>query len=302
MCTLNEELKYIIRGELKMKKGKKSIEYSVLMAVYYKEKAEWLDYSIESMIKQTIFPSEFVLVKDGPLTKGLDEVIDKYVKEYPNLFKIVALKENVGLGPALKEGILNCSYEYIARMDSDDYSKPDRIEKQFMVYDKYPELELVGTNVEEFEGDIDNINCHVILPENPDEIYKFSKRRCPFRHPTLLYKKSSVIKSGNYREFYLCEDYDLYVRMLRSDCKCYNIQEPLVYMRIGEDFYKRRGGWRYMKTILKFKNEQLKIGYFSLTDYFKSTVPHVVVCLMPNDMRDYVYRNFLRKKVRNKDE
>ena len=284
------------------KKKHKYDNYSVLMSVYYKERPEWLDYSIESMMNQTVVTNEFVLVEDGPLTDELYEVIYKYQKKYPKIFKIIKIKKNGGLGPALERGIKECTNEFIARMDSDDYSLPNRIEEQFKIYEKYPELGLVGTNVEEFEGSIENVNCHVILPEFQDDIYKFSKKRCPFRHPSLLYKKSAVLKAGNYREFYLCEDYDLYVRMLSSGCKCYNIQTPLVYMRIGSDFYKRRGGWKYMKTILRFKNEQLKTGYFSLFDYLRSTIPHIIVCLLPNGLRDWIYRNLLRKKNRNENK
>lgn len=271
-------------------------KYSVLMSVYYKEKPEWLAYSIDSMINQTVKCDEFVVVKDGPLTDELEDVIIKYQRKYPNLFKIIELKENVGLGPALKIGIESCKNEFIARMDSDDYSMPNRIEKQFEIFEKDSSLGLVGTNVEEFEGDITNINCHVVLPEEHESIYKFSKKRCPFRHPSLLYKKSEVLNAGNYRKFYLCEDYDLYVRLLRANCKCYNIQEPLVFMRVNEEFYKRRGGWKYMRTILKFKNEQLKIGYFNIFDYLKSTIPHIIVCLLPNGGRDWIYRNLLRNK------
>lgn len=274
-------------------------KYSVLMSVYYKEKPEWLDYSIDSMFKQTIIPDEFVLIEDGPLNSDLDTVISKWEEKYPKIMKVVKLEKNGGLGPALERGIIECKNEFIARMDSDDYSMPTRIERQFEIFERYPDLGLVGTNVEEFENNINNVNCSVILPEYHEEIYKFSKKRCPFRHPTLLYKKSEVLKAGNYREFYLCEDYDLYVRMLRSGCKCYNIQEPMVYMRVGSNFYKRRGGWKYMKTILKFKNEQLKIGYFSLFDYLKSTIPHIIVCLCPNFVRDYIYTNLLRKKKKN---
>lgn len=272
-------------------------KYSVLMSVYYKEKPEWLQYSIESMLNQTIKPDEFVLVEDGPLTPELNSVVDDFVKKNKEIFKIVKIEKNGGLGPALKRGINECKNEFIARMDSDDYSFPKRIEKQFEIFEKNPELGLVGTNVNEFKDNIENVNCSVVLPEKHNDIYKFSKKRCPFRHPSLLYKKSEVLKCGNYRNFYLCEDYDLYVRMLTSGCKCYNIQEPLVYMRIGNDFYKRRGGWKYMKTILKFKNEQLKTGYFSIGDYLKSTIPHIIVCLMPNSLRDYIYRNMLRKKA-----
>lgn len=277
-------------------------KYSVLMSVYYKENPEWLDYSIKSMMNQTVKPNEFVLVEDGPLTKDLDSVIDNYIKEYPKIFKIVKIKKNGGLGPALELGIKKCTNEYIARMDSDDYSLPNRIEEQFKVFEMHPELELVGTNVEEFEGTIENVNCHVVLPESHEEIFKFSKKRCPFRHPSLLYKKEAILRAGNYREFYLCEDYDLYVRLLRTGCKCYNIQKPLVYMRIGEDFYKRRGGWKYMKTILKFKNEQLKNGYFTFFEYLRTTIPHIIVCLLPNSWRDWVYRNLLRKKTKKGEQ
>ncbi len=274
-------------------------KYSVLMSVYYKEKPEWLDYSIKSMLNQTIMPDEFVLVEDGPLTEELDKVINKYEKEYKDLFNIVKIKKNGGLGPALQLGIEKCSNEFIARMDSDDYSFPNRIEEQFKIFENDPSLGLVGTNVEEFEDSINNVTCSVVLPEKHEDIYKFSKKRCPFRHPSLLYKKSEVLAAGNYREFYLCEDYDLYVRMLKNGCKCYNIQQPLVYMRIGKDFYKRRGGWKYMKTILKFKNEQLKNGYFTFFQYLHTTIPHIIVCLCPNTVRDYIYRNLLRKKKKN---
>lgn len=270
--------------------------YSVLMSVYYKEKPDWLDYSIRSMMNQTIKCDEFVLVEDGPLTDELYKVINSYLKEFPNIFKVIKFKENKGLGIALKIGVENCSNEFIARMDSDDYSIPTRIEKQFDIFEKNPDLGLVGSNVAEFNGSISNVICDVLLPETQNKIYKFSKTRCPFRHPSLLFKKSEIIAAGNYRSFYLYEDYDLYVRLLRNNCKCYNFQENLVYMRVSEDFYKRRGGIRYLKSILKFKNEQLSNGYFSKYDYFKSTFPHVIVCLMPNALRDWVYRNLLRKR------
>lgn len=273
-------------------------KYSVLMSVYKNDNPEWLKIAIDCMLNQTTKPSDFVIVEDGPLPKKLDNTVNNYKTKHPKLFNIIKLEKNLGLGPALKIGVENCKNEFIARMDADDLCFPDRIEKQFAIFDKNKNLGLVGSNVEEFEGDIKNIISHVILPETHAEIEKFSKSRCPFRHPSLLYRKSAILKAGNYREFYLCEDYDLYVRLLKTDCKCYNIQEPLTYMRIGKDFYKRRGGIKYLKSIMKFKTEQLKTGYFSFSDYIKSSAPHVVVCLLPNSARDYIYRNFLRRKAK----
>lgn len=270
-------------------------EYSVLMSVYYKENPKWLDESIKSMFDQTIKPSEFVLVEDGPLTNELYEIVEKYQKEYPKVFKVINIEKNVGLGPALRKGVEECSNEYIARMDSDDYSIPQRIEKEFEIFEKYPDIGIVGTNVSEFIDSIDNTICNVILPETNEKIIKFSKKRNPFRHPSIMFKKSEVIKAGNYREYYLCEDYDMWLRMIRSGCKCYNIQDIYVYMRIGEDFYKRRGGHKYFKSIKKFKKEQLKNGYFTNVEYLESIIPHAIVCYMPNFIRNIVYKKILRR-------
>lgn len=270
-------------------------KYSVLMSVYHKENPLWLDNSIRCMFNQTIIPSEFVLVEDGKLTEELYDVIDKFKSEYPSVFKTVPLPENVGLGPALKRGVEECSNEFIARMDSDDYCLPNRIEKEFEIFEKFPDMGMVGTNCSEFIDTIDNVISNVVLPETNEEIIKFSKKRNPFRHPTILFKKSEVLKAGNYREYYLCEDYDIFLRMIRSGCKCYNIQENLVFMRVSSNFYKRRGGKKYFSSIKKFKKEQLKNGYFSKTEYLISIVPHAVVCFMPNSLRDFFYRHFLRK-------
>jgi len=264
------------------------------MSVYCKENPDWFSCAIDSMLNQTIKPSEFVIVCDGPLTKELDKVISEKTSRHKELFKIIRLQKNVGLGLALKRGIEECSNGFIARMDSDDYCKPDRIKKELNEFNKDPELDIVGTNVEEFNGDTKNVISHVILPENNSEIIKFSKKRCPFRHPALLYKKSIVLKAGNYREYYLFEDYDIYVRMIQNGAKSKNIQEPLTYMRISEDFYRRRGGLKYAKSMLRFKNEQLHSGFFSFSDYLISAPAHLAVCLMPNFARDLIYRKLLR--------
>lgn len=274
-------------------------EYSVLMSVYYKENPIWFDTSINSMFEQTIKPKEFVLVEDGKLTDELDEIVNKYGKKYANIFKVIKLEKNVGLGLALKRGVEECSCEYIARMDSDDYSMPNRIEKEFKIFEQNPQVSIVGTNVSEFIDRIDNVICNVVLPETNEEIIKFSKKRNPFRHPSVIFKKSDVLDAGNYREYYLCEDYDMWLRMIRNGTKCYNIQENLVFMRINEDFFKRRGGHKYFKSIKKFKKEQLDNGYFTRAEYLKTIIPHAIVCYMPNVLRNFVYKKFLRKKEKN---
>lgn len=274
-----------------------SKKYSVLMSVYGKEKPEYLKCSINSMLNQTIAPDDFVLVEDGPLTEELYKVIATFAMENPGLFNIVTLTENQGLGPALRLGVTKCKNELIARMDSDDYSKANRIEEQLKIFGRFPDYSLVGSNVYEFEYDVNTPILYSIVPETHEEILKFSKKRCPFKHPSLLYKKSAIMNAGNYANCRLFEDYDLYIRLLKNNCKCYNIQVPLVCLRIGNDFYKRRGGLTYLIFMLKFKNKQLQDGYFNLFDYLVSTIPHIIVCLSPNFIRNYIYKKLLRKKV-----
>ena len=274
----------------------KKINYSVLMSVYYKENPEWLDIAIKSMLAQTFLTNDFVIIKDGPLTSELDSVISKYQRKYPDIINIVALEKNVGLGPALKIGVENCKNEWIARMDSDDYSIPTRCEKEIKKIIEDNTLDIIGSNIAEFIDDIKNVQAYRILPEKNDEIYKYARRRNPFGHPSVMLRKSKIIEAGNYREYYLCEDYDMWIRMIEKKARCYNIQDVLVYMRVSKDFYKRRGGIKYLKSILKFKKEQYLKGFYSLKDFIISSSAHIIMCLLPNKLRDFLYRKILRNR------
>ncbi len=269
--------------------------YTVLMSVYKKEKPEYLSLSIKSILEQTIAPNEFIIVKDGPLTVELDEVIDTYVKNNEGLFKIIALEKNQGLGPALAKGILIAQNEIIARMDSDDFSVKDRCEKQLRKFAEDPGIEMVGSYEVEFIDTIDNVVSVHKVPEFHTDIEKFMRRRCALLHPTVMYKKSAVIRSGNYHSVILYEDYDLFARMvLEYNVKSYNIQENLYYIRTSKDFFKRRGGVKYSKTVLSFKWNQLRKGYMSLWDFIVSGLGQAIVCLLPNTIRKWIYMTFLR--------
>lgn len=272
------------------------LKYSILMSVYHKEKPEWLITSIDSMLKQTVKADQFVIVKDGELTEGLDRVIESYNNQYPELFTIIRIPNNVGLGPALKIGLKYCKNELVARMDSDDYSCPKRCEKQLQVFENHPEYDAVGCFEAEFENNIDNIISIHKVPEESHEIYNFMKRRCALLHPTVMYKKSAIIKCGGYKDVRLYEDYDLFMRLvIEEEAKCYNIQENLYYIRINNDFFKRRGGISYMKTAIKFKFRQCQKGYIAKKDFIISAGSQMIVCMLPNKVRKSIYLNFLRE-------
>ena len=134
------------------------------------------------------------------------------------------------------------------------------------------------------------------MPSENDEIERFMHRRCSVLHPTVMYKKSAVLKSGNYQSVLLYEDYDLFARMvLEYHIKSYNIPEPLYYIRTSEDFFKRRGGIKYAKTVLRFKWGQYRKGYMSLMDFCISGLGQAFVCVLPNSLRKIFYMKFLRK-------
>lgn len=270
------------------------MKFSVLMSVYYKEKAEYLEQALVSIYdNQTLKPSEIVIVKDGKLTDELDSVIEKFIFSHPNVVNLVELEKNVGLGKALNIGVKKCSNEIIARMDSDDVSENHRFEKQIKYMN---EFDIVGSNVIEFIDDIDNVISIRKMPITTEEIIKFSKKRNPFCHPSVMYKKDSILKCGNYIESYLTEDYNLWVRMIEKKCKCRNIDDVLVYMRTDEEFYKRRGGFKYLKEMLKFKTRLYKKKYINFFQYIYVCITHIVVCLMPNFMRNIFYKKCLRGK------
>lgn len=260
-------------------------KYSVLMSVYYKEKPEYLQQSIESILNQMVPTDDFVLVCDGPLTSELDSVIAKY-----STLHVVRLKENGGLGRALNEGMKYCQHDLIARMDSDDISRPDRCERELAVFSNHPEVDIVSGTIEEFITSPDEVYSRRVLPETSEEITQFAKKRNPFNHPAVMYRKSAVEAAGGYKDFYLLEDYFLWVRMLLNGSKGYNIQEPVLWMRAGSDLYGRRGGSKYVTSEKKLFSYMLNTGFINKNEYYQAVTSRAVGAMVPNWVRELLYK------------
>lgn len=271
-------------------------KYSFLISVYAKEEPRYLSEAFSCMLNQTYAPDEIVLVCDGPLTEGLESVISRVKDSYGDLLKLVRIEKNGGLGNALAVGVPECRNELIARMDSDDLCSLQRMEKQINYLQQHPEVSLIGSNAIEFIDDPKKPVAFVELPETNEEIRAFSAKRCAFRHPAILFRKEAVLSAGGYRGTYMWfEDTDLYGRMLANDCICHNIQEDLLQVRVSEDFYKRRGGIPYLKSMCLVKWELVRLGLSSKLDFLISAGGQILVCAMPNAMREAFYMTFLRK-------
>lgn len=267
--------------------------YAVLMSCYAKDRPEWLSLALESMAAQTLRPTEVVLVFDGPLTEGLVAAVDAFDAAHPGLLVRVPLERNVGLGPALNAGLARCSCDVVARMDADDFSRPARLERQLA---KLAEgYDMVGCNATEFSGDVDSPNSERVMPETHDEIVRFAKRRAPFVHPAFVVRRSSLEAVGAYRSVPYAEDFDLFIRLLRAGFRGYNLQEPLVAVRVDDDVYRRRGGLGYARDMLSFNALELREGWFSPAEFLVRSAANVGVALIPNGARDLVYKRLLRR-------
>ena len=267
--------------------------YSVLMSLYKKEHPEYLRIALNSMINQTVKPDEIVLVEDGPLTEELYTVVEEY-KPYLHIIKN---ESNLGLGLALNVGLKACRNELVARMDTDDISKPDRCEKQLQYFREHPNTTILGGQIEEFITTPEVIIGKRVVPETDQELKKYMKRRCPFNHMTVMFKKSKVIQAGNYQDWFWNEDYFLWIRLALEGFIFANLPDTLVYTRIGSEMYQRRGGDKYFKSeigIQKLMLEKEMIGYGTyIMNYGKRLI---VQKIMPNRIRGWIFQKFARER------
>lgn len=270
--------------------------FSVLMSVYCNDKPEDFRTAVESIsIRQTVQPDEIYIYVDGPVPEKLANEINKLAQELSTI-NVHWEKENKGLGIALQYGVEHVKNELIARMDADDIAAPNRFEKQLAMFKADPELGMIGSNISEFIDNESNIVSHRMVPSVNEEIRSYMKRRCAFNHMTVMYKKSEVLKAGNYQDWFWNEDYYLWIRMMLSNCKFANIPESLVNVRVGKDMYARRGGWRYFKSEKGLQFYMLKHKMISLpVCIYNTLIRFVLQVLLPVRLRGFIFRKFARE-------
>lgn len=263
--------------------------YSVLMTVYQKDNPQYIRSSIDSMLNQTILTNDFVIVCDGRLTEPLDRLLEGYTLKHPELFHIIRLKENVGLGAALRKGVLLCKNKYIARMDADDIAEKKRCELELRKFEKQPELSIVGSFMREFEEDLDNPIRLKKVPLSCEEILSFSKRRNPFNHSTVMLKRDDVIAAGNYRRMRTNQDVELWVRMLNQGYLGENLNISLVNFRFDKDTYARRKDRKNIILLIKVWHVFYQKKYCSFLDFLYVLWMQLAIYFMPESFVRWCY-------------
>lgn len=271
-----------------------SKSFSVCMSVYHGDNAVSFKEAIDSLYAQTRLPDEIVLVVDGPVGEEINQVISDFESQYGN-FRVVRLDENSGHAIARQTGLDAAQYDYIAIMDSDDLSVPDRFEKQMAYIEAHPEVDALGGQIDEFIGEPSNVVGSRIVPQTDSEIKAYLKSRCPMNLVTVMLKKESVQQAGGYIDWYCEEDYYLWVRMTEQGMSFANLPDNLVNVRVGEEMYQRRGGMRYFKSEAKLQKYMLSHGIISFPKYcYNVAIRLAVQVLMPNSVRGWVFRTFAR--------
>lgn len=268
--------------------------YSVLMSVYAKDKPEYLELAIDSMLRQTVPPEQFVIVVDGAVPDETGKVIVEYEKNKA-LFTVLWLKENKGLANALNKGLNVCRNEYVARMDADDISLPNRCEKELEYFEKNKDLVICGCNIDEFYEDINNIKASRTVPAEYKNIIKFMRKRQPFNHPTVMYKKSCVLACGGYLLLRRKEDFDLFSRMLKKGYYALNIDESLYLYRANENNYKRRKNWTNTKSAVYVYTLHFKRKGCTLLDWIIICSAELFFLMLPYNVMKKFSDKFLRK-------
>ena len=234
------------------------MKFSVLMSVYRKDDPNFLKIALESIYEsQTRKPDEIVVVFDGELTEELYAVLNKFRENKENIVFYYPQKTNRGLGEALRLGSEKCTGDYIFRMDSDDISAPTRFEKQIAYIESHTDIDVLGTDIAEFDISPENEQMRKrICPQKHDDIVKMGKKRNPMNHVTVCMKKSALEKCGGYETLLLLEDYYLWLKMIACGCKLENLNESLVYVRVGNGFDGKRSskirikGWKVLQRFM----------------------------------------------------
>jgi glycosyltransferase involved in cell wall biosynthesis len=266
------------------------MKFSVLMSVYYKENAKFFNRAMISIWdEQIVKPNEIVLVEDGKLTVELYASIKQWQNKLGTIFKTIPLEENIGLGDALNIGIKECSYELIARMDTDDIALKDRFEKQLKIFED-SDVDICSSWVSEFEDNENKIVSYRKVPELHVDIIKFSKLRCPVNHPAVMYKKSIVQKTGGYKKMMWFEDYYLWARMILNGAKFYNIQEPLVSMRAGYNQLERRKGLKYAMSELALQRIFYNLKFINSYEFILNIIIRLVTRILPKIIVKLIYK------------
>ena len=267
---------------------------SVLMSLYYKESPEYLETTFLSLANQTRKADEIVVVIEGTLFSELINILNKW-KHYfgKDVLILVDAKDKKGFVACLNLGLKIARNEVIIRVDTDDFSEPNRIEVQMAEFEKDPNLALLSGQLAEYDENLKGEPKIRRVPLSYLHILKYAKMRNPINHPTAAFRRNVALDLGSYPNVGSNEDYALFTTFLINNYYVINLDSQLVKARTGNALYSRRRGEKYLKGELECLKYIYEIGFFSYTLYQFHLISRIVIRNMPLGAIRYIYK-FLR--------
>lgn len=268
------------------------------MSVYAKDNPFYLDRAIKSItFDQIKKPIEIVIVVDGPVGSDIKFVLENWKKNLDkNVLKLVYSPKNSGLAASLNLGFKYCTSEFVARMDSDDVSMPNRFVDQYD-YMINNSVDIIGGQIVEFGSNIEDVISIRKLPIFHDDLVKFMKFRSPFSHPSIMFRRKVFINIGGYDTRYFPEDYEFFVRAYMAGFIFRNLDSNVLWFRLGDNYdeaLKRRWGLEYFKCEFALYIHFYRIEYFSLIHLFKVLILKLPLRLLPFRLFKYIYFKIFR--------
>ena len=270
--------------------------FAAMLCLYSKNIAAEVEEALVSAFdRQSYPPSQLIVVYDGPISDGVDSVIERFSRDN-DVIKIV-FDQCKGHGTARAAAVNACKYDWIAVVDADDISMPDRFEKLLNLVVQYPKAAVVGGGLVEFEiEDGAMIFGHTVnYPVNSDEVRRHLARRSPIAQPTAMLRVASVKDVGNYQCWFNNEDYHLWIRLASAGYELLNVSEPIIWFRTSPHLFARRGGIRYWWNEVKLQYFSYKNGTTTVSALLTGAIiRYFVQVLMPVELRALFYRKVLR--------
>ena len=272
--------------------------FSVLISIYSKEQPVHFNECMESIWdKQSLRPTEIILVEDGPLTEELYNVIELWKSKLGSVLQVTSLKQNLGTGKAKNIGLSQCQFEIVCIVDTDDISDSNRFKKQIEFLEKNKNTSIVGGQIIEFIDDKDNSTGVRQVPVSHEELVQYAKSRSPFNNMTIAYRKSAILDAGGYQHHLWMEDYNLFLRLIAKGYRLHNLSEVLVYARTDNGMHGRRKGLQYIKSEKQLLDLKKKLKLQSPLYANMLFLARASFRLLPANLLGKIYNTFLRKKV-----
>ena len=262
---------------------------AVIMSLYKNDTLEYVKLATESILNQSYRDFDFYIQYDGHIQQDVDNFLSSIDDDRINIKK---RNENKGLAFSfneLLEVVMPLNYEFIARMDADDISMPDRFEKQMAYMEDHPETECLGTWAIEIKSDGSEY-YRKQMPETHDGCWKqFMIRDCMI-HPTVMFRRSYIEKAGLYSlDTYFGEDTMMWANGFANGCRFANLPEYLFKFRLNDDFFNRRRGWKHAKGILLLRWKVNKMLHYPMKAYLYA-IAYAGAKLMPTKILNRIYQ------------